>query len=483
LNFGAGITFDLNSTSSTYEVINAGGERVELNLSSAELENVTGTSSNDTITGNARDNRLEGGLGDDIYKFVGVSDQQGSDTLVEAIGAGTDTLDFSSLSNGVTIDLGSTVSSFQVSGNFYFDLTNALEIENAIGTNLDDTLTGNALQNRLEGLGGADTLQGLAGDDTYVFAGTTDLGTDTILEAGGQGIDLLDFSGLNFAGDGVTVNLASNSSNQQIINSGGQQLALNLSSSANYLENVQGTNFNDTITGNALANLLGGGLGSDIYQFTGTDDPLIDIIAEAIGQGDDTLDFSTLSTGVVFDLQTVPEVENVVGTAYDDMITSNARPNSLSGGLGNDTYKFTGNNSPLADTIFEAIGAGTDTLDFSGLSGGIDFDLNNTPNIENAVGTDFDDVLTGNLLSNTLDGGTGNDTYKFTGNVDPSLDTIVEAVGRHRSAGLLWTEWRYCRRFADVCQRGECLGHTIFRHDYGQCLGQPFGRGSRSRLD
>ena len=44
-----------------------------------------------------------------------------------------------------------------------------------------------ASNNVLEGGGGSDTISGGLGDDTYVFSGTSALGTDTIFEALGEG--------------------------------------------------------------------------------------------------------------------------------------------------------------------------------------------------------------------------------------------------------------------------------------------------------
>ena len=98
--------------------------------------------------------------------------------------------------------------------------------------------------------------------------------------------------------------------------------------------------------------------------------------------------------------------------------------NLLQGGTGNDTYVFSGDLDLDFDLLLEYAGGGEDTLDFSELGHAVDIDLgdarlagdfsliafNGTRDIENAIGTAFDDELTGNEFDNTLTGGNGNDT-------------------------------------------------------------------------
>ena len=74
-------------------------------------------------------------------------------------------------------------------------------IENAVGGNGHDVLTGNAAANRLEGGAGNDTLDGGAGNDTFVGGA----GNDTLI--GGAGDDTAVFSG-NFASYNISYNAA-----------------------------------------------------------------------------------------------------------------------------------------------------------------------------------------------------------------------------------------------------------------------------------
>ncbi|MFM8224156.1 MAG: hypothetical protein ACKOJF_35090, partial [Planctomycetaceae bacterium] len=97
--------------------------------------------------------------------------------------------------------LGTTASQV-VNANLSLVLGLATAFENVLGGAGNDLLTGNTLANLLSGNAGNDTLVGLAGndtlagglgDDSYPFTATTALGTDTLVELVGQGLDLLDF--------------------------------------------------------------------------------------------------------------------------------------------------------------------------------------------------------------------------------------------------------------------------------------------------
>jgi Ca2+-binding RTX toxin-like protein len=151
-----------------------------------------------------------------------------------------------------------------------------------IGGNQSDTLIGNSLANtllggqgddRLVGLGGNDTLRGELGDDTidggagddslignegndrYIFDADSQLGSDTISEVSGGGIDLIDLS--STASFGSTFNLGL--STTQVVNA---NLTLRLSSGA-VIERMIGTELNDQLTGNTLDNVIIGGTGDD----------------------------------------------------------------------------------------------------------------------------------------------------------------------------------------------------------------------------
>ncbi len=99
-------------------------------------------------------------------------------------GSGNDTLDFSGFSSGITFGLGR-------GGGFQNVATNKgwfseVDIQNVIGTNKNDHITGQLENNMLKGLGGKDKLSGEDGNDK-LFGGA---GKDNLI--GGKGKDILD---------------------------------------------------------------------------------------------------------------------------------------------------------------------------------------------------------------------------------------------------------------------------------------------------
>lgn len=205
------IQIDLATT--TAQVVNA---NLTLTLLSATaLENVRGGDRGDDLTGNTLDNTLEGGAGrdrlvggrgddrliggedNDTYAFnLGLVNPLGTDTILEDVGTGgTDTLEFNgSVTAGVTLNL--SVGHLQaVHANLNLLLIRGHSIENVLGTSAGDSITGNSLDNRLEGRGGDDVLIGGLGNDTYAFDADAALGSDLITEDDLEGgTDTLDFS-------------------------------------------------------------------------------------------------------------------------------------------------------------------------------------------------------------------------------------------------------------------------------------------------
>ena len=245
-------------------------------MTAAQVENVTGGSGSDVITGNALANALSGGAGDDILTGLDGNDTLtggdemipslaaremiyafdtdtalGTDTITEAASGGTDALNFTGSSNAITIDL-SVIGNQTVNSNLILNLT-SVQMENVTGGSSSDTITGNVLANSLTGGAGNDTLNGMAGNDTYKIHTDTALGTDTITEAVGGGADTLNFRGSTNA---VTVDMGL--IGNQIVNS---NLTLNLT--AAQVDYITGGSNNDSLTGNALNNIFTGGAGND----------------------------------------------------------------------------------------------------------------------------------------------------------------------------------------------------------------------------
>ncbi|MCU0708140.1 MAG: pre-peptidase C-terminal domain-containing protein, partial [Pirellula sp.] len=264
------------------------------------FENTIGTSGNDSITGNLESNRLEGrggddtlvglggddileggsgndvldgGTGDDVYVFsTSESASLGSDVIYEADGGGVDGLDFRSVQTGLGIlDLALATTQTLAGGLLNLTLrqsassTALAELEEVVGTNANESILGNALDNRFEGLGGDDVMDGRSGSDIYVFTGR-DLGADTILDAPtGLGRDTLDFVGFDAP---IVIDLAITTPQSL----GEMTLTLGAVDS---IENVLGSSFDDTIRGNARDNTLFGNAGADLLEGRSGNDRLV----------------------------------------------------------------------------------------------------------------------------------------------------------------------------------------------------------------
>lgn len=306
-----------------------------------------GGSAGDTLIGGSGTNTLIGGGGDDSY-FV----SSASDVIVEAGGAGTDTV----FTIGVDFTLADNVENGTITGTGNFGLTG-----NA-GANL---LIGNSGNNALDGGGGGDTLNGGAGDDTY----TIDSVGDVIVDS--AGIDTVRTTLLSYTpGSGLE--------NLTFIGAG-----------------------TFTGTGNASSNIFTGGVGRDVFFGEGGDDRFIGSAGNNLysgGSGVDTADYSLAPAGVTLSLtmgtasngfggtDSIDTMENVIGSAFADTIRGSGADNRLEGGDGNDFLYGLGGSDVLVG------GAGNDFLDGGEFAGGV---------IDTLMGGTGDDTyafVSGNLL-------------------------------------------------------------------------------------
>jgi Ca2+-binding RTX toxin-like protein len=272
---------------------------------------------------------------------------------------------------------------------------------------------------------GNDILIGGSGNDTFAF--NADLPINPVTITGNGGIDTLDFSAST---TGVTANLGTIGSLQTI----NANLKLNL---MDKLENVTGGSGNDSLTGNDLANVLIGGLGSD-YLAGGagndtyplnTDSPLgtKTIFEDKSVPGFDTLDFSatmTHSLNVDLSILNVPQtvnanltliiqgegLEQVIGGAQDDVIRGNSNNNVLRGGLGNDLLDGKSGNDILDGGPGNNILIGGPGVDTTSAQGDTNFALTNTLLTFGTQSNSLDGIEVANLT-----GGPGANVFNLTG--------------------------------------------------------------------
>jgi Ca2+-binding RTX toxin-like protein len=269
---------------SDVEVVTGGTVADTMTAAAGVAVTFNGGTGNDTLIGDSGADTLNGDAGDDILRGAGGADVlnggDGNDTFDEETasnggdifngGNGTDTLDYSARLAGVTVTMdgtaandGAVVSAVSEGDNCKAD------VENILGTTLVDNITGNALNNTITGDTGNDILNGGAGDDVFL-TGTVADGADTI--SGGTGVDTIDYSARTTA---VVVTLAPTSPSGEPADATATPAVLaEADLLATDMENVIGTDFDDTITGNANANELVGGTGDDTLSGLAGDDVL-----------------------------------------------------------------------------------------------------------------------------------------------------------------------------------------------------------------
>jgi Ca2+-binding RTX toxin-like protein len=403
-------------------------------------EDVRGGEGNDRIISTGT-GAYRGEAGDD---FVIAGNRAGSELLDG--GEGVDTLDLRGVSGNLMIDLatgatGRAGKSFTGFERLYSG-DGADQVTGTVDANVIRTGAGN---DTIDGGGGNDVLDGGAGDD--VMRGGTGFDTVTYVDATGA----------------VSVNLR-----PEAQDTGGAGVDILLG-----VENLIGSAFDDSLTGNGGANRLVGGRGDDRLSGSSGDDRLEgdsgdDILAGGLGDdiidggsGFDIADYSDANVGVIVYLDfyrtvetnvgvdTLIDIEGVYGSDFGDVLSGGADSdwlyggdgvdflegvnlldlnngsaggnNTLNGGAGNDFMK-----GGLARDIFIG-GDGVDEVSYSNLAFstsrvGVTVNLSlsgaqdtggggiDTMNgIENLMGTGFGDVLIGSNVDNRLDGGTGND--------------------------------------------------------------------------
>jgi Ca2+-binding RTX toxin-like protein len=343
----------------------------EADTFAADIENLTGGAGNDTLVGDAGANDLSGGGGDDLLRpgaGAGANTGDGS-------GATGDRVSFEDLGAGVGVVV---------------DIRTGLVPGTATGAGVTQTLTG------IENLTGGPAADTLIGDDaTNAFAGGG--GSDTV-----SYVDRV-------AGEAVVAALTG---------TGGQTGTAEADTYAADVESLTGGAGDDTLSGNALANVLDGAGGTDTvtYGDKGAAQPVTVTLDGAANDGE---------TGGAEGDNAI--AENLTGGAGADTLTGDAGPNVLRGAAGTDSV----NGGAGADTILGEGDAGDsldggpdiDLLTYENATQAIVVNLSGVPltpaatdtatNLENVTGGTLGDRITGDTLPNVLTGGPGDDTVTY----------------------------------------------------------------------
>ena len=360
---------------------------------------LSGDSGDDDLSGGAGDDHLDGGRGNDI-----LAGGPGADDLIGGSNSPTvgDTASYASSMAGVTVRL----HAFQAMGGDAegdtFDETvvypwtetdddgNPIEreatlpdIENLTGSDHADILAGDHRANTISGGGGDDKLYGgPAGDDSN---------TDTL--NGGSGNDML------FGGLGADI-LNGGPGNDSLWGGAGQD-AVNGGAGHDmiYVQFDPG----ETAT---TADTVNGGAGNDTVSFE-----------KWVDEEDDTvvLILPNTTTDITTTVPNFWSIENIIGSAEDDMLTGNDADNIIEGGDGDD--------------VLNPGSAGNDTVSYRGSDRAVDVDLSDTTStsrssgghaggddiqgdFENIIGSAHDDDLMGDAAAahgNIIEGLAGGD--------------------------------------------------------------------------
>ncbi|MFC7500169.1 sulfatase-like hydrolase/transferase [Enterovirga sp. GCM10030262] len=384
----------------------------------ADADLIEGGTGGDRLAGGDGDDRLAGEEGDDITEGGAGADAMDG-------GIGLDTLSYSTATAGVAISLAVTVAQDTISAGS----DTVAGFENLVGSSFADHLTGDAAANLIVAGDGDDMLEGGAGGDTLDGG----IGADAMTGGIGDDIYLLDD-----AGDVVT---EASEEGQDEIRTGLAQMVL-----ADNVEGLTGTSgAGQSLAGNALANRITAGDGSDILEGGGgadtleggfgadamaggfdddvyfVDDPG-DVVTEGVEEGGDEI-----RTGLA-EIILADNVETLTGTSgTDQSLTGNALANSIGGGAGNDRIDGGGGADimsgglgddvyfldDVADMVLEEDGGGSDEVSTSLVA----YTLAHNVEILSGTATGGQ-ALTGNGLANVIRGGAGDDVVDGAGGAD-----------------------------------------------------------------
>ncbi|OWY31162.1 hemolysin D [Herbaspirillum robiniae] len=407
----------VNETVDLFNGVGSGGAgSLANNDTYVNIQDVTGGSGNDTFYASAAANNFYGGAGSDTVSYARSNDGQ-----------------------GVTVDLVAKVGTGGFAAGDKYD-----SIENVTGTSNNDTFIASADANTFDGGAGSDTVSyakandgqgvtvnlatgqgsnGFATNDTYISIENV-IGTDYDDKfyassaansfTGGLGNDTVDYSAAN-DGNGVTVDLFYTDGTNT---SGGFAAG----DKFNGIENVTGTQYDDTFFASAAANKFDGGTGSlhnrVSYSHSGAG-VIVDLVANT--GSDAVVGQTSFANG-----DTYVNIQDATGSDYDDTFIASAAANRFDGGAGSDTVSYA--------KASDGIGV---TVDLAGKTGSFGFATNDTyVSIENVIGTNWDDTFIASSDANKFEGLGGSNTVSYAQSTSSNGTTGVTVNLSTGAAGV-----------------------------------------------
>ena len=290
--------------------------------------------------------------------------------------------------------------------------------EHVTGSDHNDRLTGDHRANILTGGKGDDALRGGVGQDTLIGGPGADMldggytPTAGNPDAADASTDMASYAG---AMAGVTVNLATgrgtagDAEGDTLVN----------------IEQVVGSGNDDTFIAGRGADNINGDTHAGDDPMGGTDMEDGDTVSYELSEEGVTVHLNA-TDGVQTDTtedsyavgDTLVGIENVIGSAQDDVLTGDNNANRLMGGAGDDELTGAGG----ADTLMG--GDGDDELN----GGGDDNVLDGGAGDDTINGGADDDRITGGAGDDDLTGDGGDDVFVFSPDDGDGVDVITDFV-------------------------------------------------------
>jgi Ca2+-binding RTX toxin-like protein len=351
--------------------INGNGGIDSLNGGEGDDE-LFGENGNDTLNGGGGADLMSGGDGHDRYYVNSIND-----VVVEANSAAAGGVD--EVVATVSYTLTDNVENLRIAAAGEFGTANG---------------SGNALSNIIFSGDGSNILNGMGGSDTASY---------------------------RYASTGVNVSLAIVGS--QATGGSGSDTLVNI-------ENLTGSYFSDTLSGDGQANILRGEVGDDTLNGGGGNDTLFggsgnDIMLGGNGNDryyvEDAGDVVTEANGVNGGIdEVVTSLDYTLANNVENLRLTGTNATVSSGnGLGNVFFASAGNNAINGlggvDNVsyVSSLSGVVVSLDIIGQQATGGSGLDTLVNIENLTGSLHNDVLRGNNGNNVLSGGGGNDIFVF----------------------------------------------------------------------
>lgn len=435
---------------------------------------LSGNGGNDQLYGKSGNDKLDGGDGDDL-----LTGGSGKDMLIG--GAGSDTANYleATGTQGVTVDLAAG----KATDNWgYVDTLSG--IENVIGSNLADMLTGDGQANVLTGNAGNDTLDGALGADKMIGG----LGNDTYyvdnagdqaIEAGGEGIDTV-YAKVNYT---LGVNIEN-----LWANAGSISLALTGNTLGNALtggagkDRLYGLDGNDMLDGKSGADMMTGGTGDDTYRVDIGSDKTIELAGEGFdtvlssvnhtlaanlerlqlfgahltGQGNALANILIGDSSMDGKLYGHDGADTLTGGSGADTLDGGSGADTMLGGAGNDTYTVDdagdvvredstpgvddGGTDQVNASVSYTLGAFVENLTLTGsaaidgIGNSLANKINGTSGVNHLYGGAGGDTLAGKGGADFLDGGEDGDVY-IVDSSDIIHDTGTAGIDKVQSNG------------------------------------------------